>query len=113
MDGPRAHVYEAPAVVVEPGYVEQDDFVYYPSHRMYYGSRSHLYYYQDGSAWVSRPAPRGVSVNVLLGSPSVRMEFHDRPALHHTEIIRSYPRNWRSGPGKHGHPEKRREENHR
>jgi len=33
--------------------------------------------------WVSRPAPMGVSADVLLASPSVKMDFHDSPANHH------------------------------
>ena len=67
IDGPRVgHVYVEPVVVVE-----QDDFVYYPRYGMYYGSRSHHYYSREGSRWVPRPEPRGISANVLISSPSV------------------------------------------
>ena len=90
VDGPRAGVYVAPPVVVE------DDYVYYPGYDVYYNSSRHEYAYMEGGAWVSRPAPRGVSVNVLLASPSVRMNFHDSPANHHAEIVRQYPKNWKS-----------------
>lgn len=97
VDGPRPErVYVAPAVRVEPAYVvEQDDYVYYPAYQMYYGSRSQHWYYQQGRSWVARPAPRGVSVDVIFGSPAVSVGFHDSPAMHHAEISRSYPKNWR------------------
>src|SRR5450756_1340331 len=82
-------VYEAsPQVVVE------DDYVYYPNYEVYYSSSRHQYAYRDGRNWVSRPAPRGVTVDVLVASPSVRMDFHDSPARHHDAIVRQYPRSW-------------------
>ena len=93
IDGPRAGVYVAPPVVVV-----EDDYVYYPDYEIYYSSSRHQYAYLEGGEWVSRPAPRGVSVNVLLRSPSVRMDFHDSPANHHAEVVRKYPRN-RAQPG--------------
>jgi len=89
VDGPRAGYYAEPSVAVV-----QDDYVYYPGYEVYYSSSRHQYAYREGSAWVSRPAPRGVSVNVLLASPSVRMDFHDSPAQHHAAIVRQYPKNW-------------------
>jgi hypothetical protein len=94
VDGPRAGVYVAPPVV-ETAVVVQDDYVYYPDYEVYYSSSRHEYAYREGSAWVSRPAPRGVTVNVLLASPSVRMDFHDSPANHHAEVVRQYPKNWK------------------
>jgi hypothetical protein len=90
---PQGSVYVAPPVVVV-----QDDYVYYPDYEIYYSSSRHQYAYLEGGAWVSRPAPRGVSVNVLLRSPSVRMDFHDSPAKHHAEVVKQYPRN-RAQPG--------------
>jgi hypothetical protein len=90
VDDPRAGVYVAPPVV-ETGVVVEDDYVYYPDYGVYYNSSRHEYAYMDGGAWVSRPAPRGVSVDVLFASPSVRMNFHDSPAFHHAEISRQYP----------------------
>jgi hypothetical protein len=89
VDGPRAGYYAEPSVAVV-----QDDYVYYPGYEVYYSSSRHQYAYREGSAWVSRPAPRGVSVNVLMASPSVRMDFHDSPAQHHAAIVRQYPKNW-------------------
>ncbi|HEX7577112.1 MAG TPA: hypothetical protein VF430_03645, partial [Verrucomicrobiae bacterium] len=68
--------------------------VYYPDYEVYYSSSRHQYAYLEGGAWVSRPAPRGVSVNVLLRSPSVRMDFHDSPANHHAAVVKQYPKNW-------------------
>ncbi len=86
IDGPRAGVYVAPPVVAV-----EDDYVYYPDYEVYYSGSRHQYFYMDGGAFVSRPAPRGVSVSVLFASPSVRMNFHDSPANHHAEIVRQYP----------------------
>jgi hypothetical protein len=90
VDGPRAEV--GTTVVV------QDDYVYYPGYEVYYSSSRHQYAYREGRAWVSRPAPRGVSANVLMASPSVRMDFHDSPAQHHAAVVKQYPKNW-SPPG--------------
>jgi hypothetical protein len=89
----RVPVVVAPAVVVAP-VVVQDDYVYYPSYGVYYNSSRHQYAYLEGGAWVSAPAPGGVSVDVLLASPSVHMDFHDSPSKHHAEMVHKYPRNW-------------------
>jgi hypothetical protein len=93
VEGPPAAVYVAPSPV-ETTVVVQDDYVYYPGYNVYYNTYRHQYAYQEGGAWVSRPAPRGVSVNVLLASPSVRMDFHDSPAQHHVAVAQKYPRSW-------------------
>ena len=100
VDRPYAgDVYQAPPV--ETTLVAQDDYVYYPGYDVYYSGRRHEYAYMDGGLWVSRPAPRGVSVEVLLASPSVRMDFHDSPAYHHAAVVQRYPRNWKpSGPNR-------------
>lgn len=104
VESPRpAPVYVEPAVIIE-----QDDYVYYPRYQMYYGNRSHRYFYQEGPAWVSRPAPRGVTVGVLYSSPSVRVGFHDSPAAHHSQVYRTYPKNWKQPGGNHGHKEDQR-----
>jgi hypothetical protein len=96
-DGPRHSQAYAPP---PPPYVEsrvvvvQDDYVYYPGYQVYYSSNRRQYIYQDGRSWVTRPAPPRVSVDVLLASPSVRLDFHDSPAVHHTQIVRQYPKHW-------------------
>ena len=100
---PRADVYVAPP---EPVVVVQDDYVYYPQYQVYYSSSRRQYLYQDGGGWVTRPQPRGVSVNVLFDSPSVRMNFHDSPANHHTEVVQQYPKNWRPSAAKQGQKRK-------
>ena len=81
-------------VQVQPTVVLQDDYVYYPAYEVYYSSNRHDYRYRDGNAWVTRPAPPRISVDVLLASPSVRVDFHDAPERHHESIVRTYPRNW-------------------
>ena len=92
-EGPRARVVvDQPVVGVT--YAVPDEYVYYPGYDVYYNRSRHEYAYQDGGRWVNRPQPHGISVNVLLASPSVRMNFHDSPANHHAAVRRSYPRNW-------------------
>ena len=107
VDGPRAGYYaEPPAVVV------QDDYVYYPDYEVYYSSSRHQYAYREGSAWVSRPAPRGVSVDVLVRSPSVRMDFHDSPEHHHAEVVRQYPGNRAQHGSNQGQKGNRKDDQH-
>jgi hypothetical protein len=86
-----------PVVVVAPPVIVQDNYVYYPSYGIYYNSGRHQYAYLQGGAWVWAPAPSGVSVEVLLASPSVNMNFHDSLANHHAATLRMYPRNWKPG----------------
>jgi|WetSurMetagenome_2_1015567.scaffolds.fasta_scaffold1080685_1 hypothetical protein len=85
---------EPPSVYVESGVVVQPDYVYYPGYQVYYSSNTRQYVYQDGRSWVSRPAPPRVPVDVLLASPSVRLAFHDSPAIHHAAIVQQYPKHW-------------------
>ncbi len=98
--GPAA-VYVAP-VAVEPVIVVQDEYVYYPSYGMYYNSYRHQYVHQERGSWVSRPSPRGVSVEVLHASPSVRMDFHDSPGPHHAAVVQKYPKKWAPPGNEHG-----------
>lgn len=91
----RERVY-APAVPMHGSVVLEDDYVYYPSYEVYYSHTRRQYVYRDGRRWVTRPAPPRVAIEVLLASPSVRVDFRDAPARHHTEMVRRYPRNWRS-----------------
>ncbi len=104
VDGPRhARGYAPPpAVYVESGVVVQDDYVYYPRYQVYYSSNRRQYMYQDGRSWVARPAPRRVSVDVLVASPSVRLDFHDAPAVHHATVVQTYPKNWTPPGWSHG-----------
>ena len=83
-----------PPVYVETRVVVQDNYVYYPGYQVYYSSNTRQYVYQDGRSWVSRPAPPRVSANVLFASPSVRLDFHDSPAIHHPSVVRQYPKHW-------------------
>jgi len=86
-----------PAVVVV-----QDDYVYYPQYEVYYSSSRHQYGYRDGNAWAWRPAPPQVSLNVLVASPSVHMDFHDTPDRHHSTVVQQYPKNWKPAADNHG-----------
>jgi hypothetical protein len=82
-------------VVVAPSVVVQDNYVYYPGYGIYYNSVRRQYAYLQGGVWIWAPAPGGVSVEVLLASPSVNMNFHDSLANHHAATLRMYPRNWK------------------
>jgi len=86
--------------VASPAIVAQDDYVYYPSYGIYYGSNQRQYASLEGGAWVAHPAPRGVSVDALRASPSVKMDFHDAPANHHAAIAKKYPTSWKPADSK-------------
>ena len=90
----------------------QDDYVYYPNYECYYSVSRHQYAYLEGNAWVARPAPRGVSVDVLLASPSVKMDFHDSPANHHAAVVKQYPKNWKPSGANQGQKENRKDDQH-
>jgi len=104
VDGPphaRVHAQPQP-VYVETGVVVHDDYVYYPGYQVYYSGNTQRYVYLEGRSWVSRPAPPRVSVNVLFASPSVRLDFHDAPEVHHARIVQTYPKNWTPPGWSHG-----------
>lgn len=112
----QAAVYApAPVVYVDDG-VGHDGYVYYPGYQVYYSSSRRHYVYRDGRAWVTRPSPPRVSVDVLVASPSVRLGFHDSPSIHHANVVRQYPRHW-SPPGegrgkKRGHDNRDQRDKH-
>jgi hypothetical protein len=107
VEGPRTGVYAEPQV-----FVMQDDYVYYPQYECYYSVSRHQYAYRDGNAWVARPAPRGVSVNVLQSSPAVKMDFHDSPAQHHAIVVKQYPKNWKPSVSNQGQKEQPKNDQH-
>jgi len=113
VDGPRnARVYvQPPSVQLETAIVVQDDYVYYPGYQVYYSSNRRQYVYLEGSAWVTRPAPPRVSVDVLFASPSVRVDFHDAPVAHHAAIVQTYPRDWTPPGWSHGGKDENKGEN--
>ncbi len=91
VDGPQQReVYAAGG-----GVGLQADYVYYPGYQIYYSSTRRQYLYLESNAWVSRPAPPQVSVDVLLASPSVRLDFHDAPSIHHATVVKQYPKKWK------------------
>ena len=114
VDNPRGgavYVEPPPSVYVE-AQVAEPDYVYYPGYQVYYGRNTHRYVYLEGRSWVSRPAPPRVSVDVLLASPSVRLEFRDHPSIHNAAVVRQYPKHWAPpspNHDNHGHEEGRRD----
>jgi hypothetical protein len=101
VDWPSAGVDVPPPATV----VVQNDYVYYPNYGIYYNQSRSQYAYQENGTWVSRPAPRGVPVDVLRASPSVEMNFHDSPANHHAAVVQQYPKNWKPSASKQGEKE--------
>ncbi len=91
---PRNRQHSSPSVQVQVGANFEDDYDYYPAQEVYYSRNRREYVYRDGSSWVRRSEPRGISVNALLALPSVRVDFRDSPERHHATVVRSYPRNW-------------------
>jgi hypothetical protein len=103
LTGCVTHVHESdrtrgyappPPVYVEGGAMVQEGYVYYPGYQVYYSSTRRQYIYQEGRSWVTRSTPRHVSVQVLVASPSVRLDFHDSPAAHHAKVVKQYPKHW-------------------
>ena len=97
----RVHA-EPPAVRVEAHVDAHPEYVYYPNYQVYYSSHRNHYVYLEGRSWVTRLAPPRVSVSVLFASPSVRLDFRDDPAAHHTTVVRQYPRHWSPPGADHG-----------
>jgi hypothetical protein len=81
--------------------------VYYPGYQVYYSGNTRRYVYLEGRSWVSRRAPPRVLADVLLASPSVWLDFHDSPALHHAAVVRQYPKNWTPPVSSHSNNEGR------
>jgi hypothetical protein len=107
--------YRGPAAQAQATVVVQDDYDYYPGYETYYSRNRHEYVYREGNAWVRRPEPRGVAMNVLMAAPSVRLDFHDSPEQHHASVVHSYPKNWTPPAGNHaakdnGKPEDKRDD---
>jgi hypothetical protein len=81
-------------VQVQAGVVFEDDYDYYPGYETYYSRSRREFVYRDGRSWVRRSEPRGISVDLLLAAPSVRMEFRDAPERHHRQVVKTYPKRW-------------------
>ena len=71
--GQGVEVRIIPRAVVGPVVVLQDNYDYYPNYGVYCNTSRHQYAYMRGDAWVTMPEPAGVSAEVLLASPSVKM----------------------------------------
>ena len=92
----HAHVYSPPPpVYADAGVVVHGGYIYYPSYQVYYSSSRRQYIYRDGRSWVTRSAPPRVSVDVLVASPSVRLDFDDAPEIHHARVVKQYPKHWK------------------
>jgi hypothetical protein len=94
-NGQDVRISVTPPVVVTPE-VTVDNYVYYPSYGVYYNTTRRQFCYRVGDAWVTRPQPPGVSADVLLALPSVKMDFHDSPDHHHADVVRKYPKNYKA-----------------
>jgi len=78
-------------IAVQPGYT--DDYIYHPDSEVYYSPTRRDYVYLDGGRWEHHGAPprywnqSGVLVHLNFGGGD--------PWVHHRDVIRRYPRNWR------------------
>lgn len=99
-------------VMVQPPIVIVDDYDYYPRYGVYYSRNRNEYVYLESGRWVRRSEPRGVTVQVLLATPTVRMGFRDAPEHHHTTVVQSYPKDWgrQENSGKDKNPGKGRKD---
>jgi len=94
-----AVVAQPVVAVAQPTVMVPDGLIYYPNYEVYFDPGARVYWYSQGGRWVTGPSPSGISVDVLVGSPNVRMDFRDSPENHHREVAQQYPRNWRpAGP---------------
>ena len=96
----NAGISVTPPAAVPPAAV-QDIYIYYPAYSTYYHSNARQYVFVQDGIWVSSPKPYGVSVNVLMESPSIKMDFNDSPEKHHAEMLHRYPKDWKSPPDRH------------
>ncbi len=103
-DSPRSHRGYAShsSVQIQGSVVIMDDYDYYPAYETYYSRNRREYVYRDGGTWVRRSQPQGVSIDLFLATPSVRLDFRDSPEHHHATVVRSYPKTWqRSDSNRH------------
>jgi len=96
VDGPRSEgAFVQPSSVFGKGRARaKTEYVYYPGYQVYYNSRTRQFVYPEGRSWFSRPTPPQVPVEVLFASPSVKLDFHDHPSVHHSMVVRRYPKYW-------------------
>ena len=95
-DSPRSHRGYAShsSVQIQGSVVIMDDYDYYPAYETYYSRNRREYVYLDGGTWVRRSQPSGVSIDLFLAAPSVRLDFRDSPERHHATVVRTYPKTW-------------------
>jgi hypothetical protein len=93
--------------------VATDDYVYYPAYGAYYSPRRHLFAYVNGGAWAWRATPPGVTAEVALASPSVKMGWHDAPWFHHKDTLKAYPRDWHADHMDHRERDRERDKDRR
>ena len=74
-----------------------DTYIYFSNYQIYRHPGRGEYVFWDGQAWItSKEPPLEVTAELLLGSPTVQLEFDDHPAKHHREVVQRYPRDWLS-----------------
>ena len=92
----HAPVYSSPPpAYVETGVIVPHGYIYYPRYQVYYSGSRRQYIYRESRSWVASPAPPRVSVEMLYASPSVALDFHDAPEIHHARVVRQYPKYWK------------------
>ena len=99
--------------------VRSYNYVYYPSHQVYYAPAQGNWYWANGGSWQSGSRlPYGVNLNVNVGGVPVVLSS-PRPYVEHVYVEQNYGRPWRDRHGwqhdrHHGREwrEERRERHH-
>jgi hypothetical protein len=72
-------------------------YIYFSNYQIYHNPARSEYVFWDGKTWVTSPQPpEELSAELLRDSPAVALELRDHPAKTHAEVVRRYPRDWRS-----------------
>ncbi len=74
--------------------VAQQDYVYYPTHNVYYSRGADNFRVYEGNRWVTVTTPRNVNRQRVLATESVSIAQYGTPERHYTEYVQP---NLRSG----------------
>lgn len=98
--------YPAGQVYVRPAPARSYDYVYYPSHQVYFAPRARTWYWTDGGHWRSGlHLPFGININ--LGGVPIQLQSA-LPYYDHVYVEQRYGRPWRSTHhNRYGHRERR------
>lgn len=67
--------------------VAQQDYVYYPTHNVYYSRGADNFRVYEGNRWVTVNTPRNVNRQRVLATESVSIAQYGTPERHYTEYV--------------------------